>query len=71
MKAVRKQSRRNNGRGRAATFEPEPAPLRHLRVFRELARQIVPPEEWAKIPPDFLDNLDHYLYGTPKKPAKR
>lgn len=31
----------------------------------------VPPEEWAKLPKDFNENLDHYLYGSPKKPARR
>ncbi len=32
----------------------------------ELAKQ-VPPEDWAKLPADLSDNLDHYLYGTPKR----
>lgn len=41
-----------------------------MREFQELARQ-VPQEEWDKLPKDLSDNLDHYLYGTPKKPAKR
>jgi hypothetical protein len=27
----------------------------------------VPPEEWAKLPPDLSSNLDHYLYGAPKR----
>jgi Arc/MetJ-type ribon-helix-helix transcriptional regulator len=31
----------------------------------ELGRQ-VPEEEWARIPADFAQNLDHYLYGAPK-----
>jgi hypothetical protein len=26
----------------------------------------VPDEEWAKLPPDMAENLDHYIYGTPK-----
>jgi hypothetical protein len=26
----------------------------------------IPPEELAKLPPDFTDQLDHYTYGTPK-----
>ena len=26
----------------------------------------VPESEWAKLPDDLTDNLDHYLYGTPK-----
>ncbi len=27
----------------------------------------VPDEEWAKLPPDLSDNLDHYIYGAPKQ----
>ncbi len=27
----------------------------------------VPPEEFAEIPADASSNLDHYLYGAPKK----
>ena len=35
-------------------------------VLAELAAE-VPPEIWAKLPPDLTDHLDHYLYGTPKR----
>lgn len=35
-------------------------------VLGELARE-VPQEEWDRLPPDLTDNLDHYLYGTPKR----
>ena len=27
----------------------------------------VPASEWAKLPADLTDHLDHYIYGTPKK----
>jgi hypothetical protein len=27
----------------------------------------VPPEEWARLPVDLTDQIDHYLYGFPKK----
>jgi len=30
-----------------------------------------PPEEWAKLPADFNENLDHYLYGSPKKQPRK
>jgi len=30
-----------------------------------LGRQ-VPEEEWARIPIDLAQNVDHYLYGSPK-----
>lgn len=35
-------------------------------VLTELAAE-VPQEDWRKLPPDLTDNLDHYLYGTPKR----
>jgi hypothetical protein len=35
-------------------------------VLRELAKEI-PQEEWDKLPEDLNENLDHYLYGVPKK----
>jgi len=31
----------------------------------------VPAEEWAKLPRDFNENLDHYLYGSPRKKPRR
>ena len=31
----------------------------------------VPIEEWEKLPRDFNENLDHYLYGSPKKKPTR
>jgi hypothetical protein len=27
----------------------------------------IPAAELAKLPPDFTDQLDHYVYGTPKR----
>jgi hypothetical protein len=32
----------------------------------EIAAQ-VPEEEWSKLPADLGDQLDHYIYGTPKR----
>jgi hypothetical protein len=34
-------------------------------ILSDLANEI-PKEEWDKLPSDLTDNLDHYLYGTPK-----
>ena len=37
-------------------------------VDRILKRaESIPKEELSKFPPDFTENLDHYLYGSPKK----
>ena len=35
-------------------------------ILEELAREIHQ-EEWDRLPGDLNDNLDHYLYGIPKK----
>jgi hypothetical protein len=35
-------------------------------VLAEIAATISP-TELAKLPPDFTDQLDHYIYGTPKR----
>jgi len=35
-------------------------------VLAELAAE-VPEEDWQRLPPDLTDNLDHYLYGTPRR----
>jgi hypothetical protein len=37
--------------------------------IEEVLRAIVadvPKEEWDRLPADLSDNLDHYIYGTPK-----
>lgn len=31
------------------------------------AGKLIPEEEWAKFPPDFAENMDHYMYGLPKR----
>lgn len=35
-------------------------------ILGELAKQ-VDPKEWQKLPNDVNENLDYYLYGTPKR----
>jgi len=35
-------------------------------VLAEIAATI-PASELATLPPDFTDQLDHYIYGTPKR----
>ena len=44
-------------------FDPNAPPI------EEKLRAIVadvPQEEWDRLPADLTDNLDHYVYGTPK-----
>jgi Arc/MetJ-type ribon-helix-helix transcriptional regulator len=32
-------------------------------------RKTIPEEEWAKLPADGAEQLDHYIYGSPKQPT--
>lgn len=49
-----------------AQAAPEHKPI--WEVVDEL-RKNVPPEEFAKLPKDGAEQLDHYLYGSPKRPT--
>jgi hypothetical protein len=45
-------------------FDPHARPIEE--IIAEIASE-VPPEEWAKVPKDLAENLDHYLYGAPRR----
>jgi hypothetical protein len=45
-------------------YDSEARPIEDILV--ELAAE-VPAEEWSQLPPDLTDDIDHYLYGTPKQ----
>jgi len=45
-------------------YDAEARPIEE--VLAELANE-VPQEEWRKLPADLTDNLDHYVYGTPRR----
>jgi bifunctional DNA-binding transcriptional regulator/antitoxin component of YhaV-PrlF toxin-antitoxin module len=47
---------------------PRPAPALLAEFDRILAD--LPPEEHAKLPADGAEQHDHYIYGTPKRPAR-
>jgi len=51
--------------------QPEAAPVNKpiWDKFEEIAAGI-PKEVWDKIPADSSEQLDHYLYGTPRRPAR-
>ncbi len=49
-----------------STEDIDPAAPAIEDVLADLASR-VPAEEWRKLPADLTDNLDHYLYGTPKR----
>lgn len=52
---------------RAAPAE-SPAHKPIWEVFQEITAGI-PEEEWAKVPVDSAQQLDHYIHGTPKRPT--
>ncbi|MDQ3043053.1 MAG: hypothetical protein M3R11_11895 [Acidobacteriota bacterium] len=47
-----------------ATEEPERQSL--LEKLEAISKR-VPDEVWEKLPTDGAENIDHYLYGAPKK----
>jgi hypothetical protein len=47
-----------------APFDRTARPIEE--IIAELAAQ-VPQAEWDRLPHDLTDNLDHYLYGTPRR----
>jgi hypothetical protein len=49
-----------------AQFDPSAKPI--WEVLAEIGAR-VPAEEWAKVPRDLSEHLDHYLYGTSKEEA--
>ena len=58
-----------DGAPTVADREARPAVQKPLwQLIAEISRRI-PDEEWAKLPDDASYQLDHYLYGAPKRPA--
>ena len=43
----------------------------HKPIWEEILESTadIPEEEWRKLPTDLAEQHDHYLYGTPKRPA--
>lgn len=75
-------TRKNGGKGVRAKFARRPVSSRRgkrepessfLTLVDDLRRigASVPIKEWKKLPPDFNENLDHYLYGSPRKRVTR
>ena len=49
----------------------EEAPAERKSIWERILERSasIPDEEWDKIPVDSSAQLDHYIYGTPKRPA--
>jgi hypothetical protein len=50
--------------GQPRAFDPSVPPIE--AVIEQLVSE-VPSEAWANLPDDLIENLDHYIYGTPKE----
>ena len=53
------------------TGEEKGTDLMDLVRLAEEYMSNVPEEEWERLPKDLCDNLDHYLYGLPRKDLVR
>jgi hypothetical protein len=61
--AAKRSGKRNGSNSRAAIdFAPGSLEADLLAIGKS-----VPAQEWAKFPDDYFANLDHYLYGAPKR----
>jgi Arc/MetJ-type ribon-helix-helix transcriptional regulator len=54
----------------AASDQPPPAAHKPIWEVADEIRKSIPAEEWAKLPPDGAAQLDHYIYGSPKRPTQ-
>jgi hypothetical protein len=47
------------------------AAQQHKPVWERILERTaaIPDQEWDKLPTDLAEQHDHYLYGTPKRPA--
>ncbi len=62
---MREQSRDASGSEEQLTTAPARKPI--WEVAAEI-RKSIPAQEWSKLPADGAEQLDHYLYGAPKRP---
>jgi putative addiction module CopG family antidote len=58
---------RENGKGENATSRTRTDELTNLAALAAECTKDIPASEWDKFPADFAQNIDHYLYGTPKR----
>jgi Arc/MetJ-type ribon-helix-helix transcriptional regulator len=64
------QTRQNAAPASAPTDRPAASPNRKPLWERAAElRKSIPEEEWAKLPADGAEQLDHYIYGSPKRPT--
>lgn len=58
---------RENGTSGNPTAIPTAERITNLATLAAEFTKDIPDSEWDKFPTDFAQNIDHYLYGTPKR----
>ena len=68
MDEIVEDAMRNRERQPVASETP-PAPAKRKPLWERAAelRKSIPAEEWDKLPTDGARQLDHYIYGSPKR----
>jgi len=65
---LRSGSVHGEANGGAACETATQSPPSVLDIFRD-ARKNIPQDAWEALPTDLATQHDHYIYGTPKRPA--
>jgi Arc/MetJ-type ribon-helix-helix transcriptional regulator len=52
-----------------ASETPTPSQRKPIWERADELRKSIPEKEWAKLPTDGAEQLDHYIYGSPKRPT--
>ena len=52
----------------ATSEEPPAKAYKPIWEVADDIRKSIPAEEWAKLPADGARQIDHYIYGSPKRP---
>jgi Arc/MetJ-type ribon-helix-helix transcriptional regulator len=68
---LRRKAEQNTQKSGSMDTPVSPAKTAHKPLWERAAelRISIPAEEWAKLPVDGAEQLDHYIYGSPKRPT--
>jgi Arc/MetJ-type ribon-helix-helix transcriptional regulator len=71
-RAFQRQQRQGREEPEATTTQQEEPPASHKPIWEviEEENRSIPPEVWDALPTDLSEQHDHYIYGTPKRPAR-
>ena len=61
------RQRQQSADAQPTRVQPDPPERKPLWERAAELRQSIPPEEWDKVPTDGARQLDHYIYGSPRR----